>query len=63
MHIHDFHLKLTSTNDEGCLFEALRSLSQIEDPQAMLGAEGANGEWATWPPMDAHASCAASAVV
>lgn len=65
MHIHDFHSKLTSTNEEGLLFEALRSLSQVEDPQAMFNGDGAStqGNWATWPPMDAHASYAASAGV
>jgi hypothetical protein len=65
MHIQDFHSKLTSTNDEGHLFAALRSLSLIEDPQAVFnGAEAnAQGEWVAWPPMDAHASCAGSASV
>jgi hypothetical protein len=62
MHIHDFHSKLTSTSEGGTLFEALRSLSQVEDPQAMFNVDAGStmGNWATWPPMDAHASCAAS---
>lgn len=64
MHIHDFHTKLTSVNEEGHLFEALRSLSLIEDPKVMFGGElTALGDWYVWPPMDAHASSAASAEV
>ncbi len=65
MHIHDFHSKLTSTNEGGLLFEALRSLSQVEDPQAMFNgdADSVMGNWTTWPPMDPQASCAASAGV
>jgi hypothetical protein len=63
MHIQDFHSKLTSTNEEGHLFEALRSLSQVESPEAVFGVAGTMGDWAVWPPMDAHASMAASAAV
>jgi len=63
MHIHDFHSKLTSANEEGHLFEALRSLSQFESPEAVFGTEGTLGDWTMWPPMDAHASGAASAAV
>lgn len=58
MHIQDFHAKLTS-NEGGPLFEALRSLSLVEDPKQMFGADGeviALGEWIPWPPMAAHAS-------
>jgi hypothetical protein len=64
MQINDFHSKLK--NEEGHLFEALRSLTQIEDPKAMLKAVPdvtTMGEWVMWPPMDARASCAASAGV
>lgn len=63
MHIHDFHSKLS--NEKGLLFEALRSLSRIEDPRAMFNGDGevtTFGEWVTWPPMAAHASDAASAL-
>ncbi len=60
MHIHDFHSKFVSANEEGQLFEALRSLSQVDDPQRVFDGESFMGEWATWPPMDAHASNAAS---
>lgn len=63
MHIHDFHSKLTSTNEEGHLFEALRSLSQAESPEAVFGEVETMGDWTSWPPMDAHASSAASAAV
>jgi hypothetical protein len=60
MHIHDFHSKLVSATEEGHLFEALRSLSQVEDPKAVFDGESTASEWATWPPMDAHSSNAAS---
>ena len=65
MHIQDFHSKLTSANGEGALFEVLRSLSQVEDPRRMFNDDGvtSQSQWATWPPMDAHASNAASAEV
>jgi hypothetical protein len=53
MKIHDFYSKLTSVTEEGHLFEALRTLSRIEDPQQVLYAETdtAMGDWAVWPPM------------
>lgn len=60
MHIHDFHSKLVSATEEGHLFQALRSLSQVENPQAVFDGESTMGDWTTWPPMDAHASEAAS---
>jgi len=62
MHIQDFHSKLTSTNDGGALFEALRGLSRIEDPGSMLDTRIGPffNEWPQWPSMDAHASAAAS---
>jgi len=60
MHIHDFHSKLVSANEEGHLFEALRSLSQVESPEAVFDDATTMGEWPTWPPLDAHASNAAS---
>jgi hypothetical protein len=64
MHIHDFHSKLTSGNEEGHLFEALRSLSRIEDPQAMYSDSGPIfSNWPSWPPMDPHSSSAASAAI
>jgi hypothetical protein len=63
MHIQDFHSKLTSSNDEGHLFAALRNLSRIENPSAMLKGESdivPMGEWPAWPPIGAHTSYAAS---
>jgi hypothetical protein len=63
MHIHDFHSKLTSGNEEGHLFEALRRLSQVEDPQAMYAGDSdatTSSNWPSWPAMDSHSSCAAS---
>ena len=60
MHIHDFHSKFVSANEEGHLFEALRSLSQVESPEAVFDNNSITGDWVTWPPMDAHASNAAS---
>jgi hypothetical protein len=36
MHIQDFHSKLTSANRGVPLFEALRSLNQIEDPKEIF---------------------------
>ncbi len=54
MKIHDFYSKLTSVTEESGLFQALRTLSQIEDPKNVLSAEGdaTMGEWAAWPAMD-----------
>jgi hypothetical protein len=66
MHIQDFHSKLTSTNEASPLFEALRSLSRVEDPGMMVAIDAdpvVRGEWPQWPTMDAHASCTASAGV
>jgi hypothetical protein len=60
MHIHDFHSKFVSSNEECHLFEALRSLSQVESAEAVFGDGEFRGDWVTWPPMDAHASNAAS---
>lgn len=52
MHIHDFHSKLETEEDD--LFEALRSLTLVEDLNAALGEHPGTNircEWATWPPM------------
>jgi hypothetical protein len=32
----------------------------VDDPKSVFDGESAMGEWAVWPPMDAHASNAAS---
>jgi len=59
----DFHSKLKSTQEGGPMLEALRSMSHIEDPQALFNI-GTNpiilSEWAQWPSMDAQSSDAAS---
>jgi hypothetical protein len=61
MHIHDFHSKLTSTTEGGPLFEALRSLSGIEDLKTVLNVDPIiSGEWPQWPSMDPHSSDATS---
>jgi hypothetical protein len=59
MQIYDFHSKLTSVNDEGHLFEALRSLSRIEDTR-VFDDEDLGSDWPNWPPMAARAPRAAS---
>jgi hypothetical protein len=53
MHIHDFYSKLTSVTEESGLFQALRTLSQFEDPKHVLSVDGDTtfGEWAAWPAM------------
>lgn len=54
MHIHDFYSKLTSVTEESNLFQALRTLSRVEDPKHVLSAEDgtALSEWAAWPGME-----------
>jgi hypothetical protein len=63
MHIHDFYSKLTSVTEESGLFQALRTLSLIEDPKQVLSAEGDAmlGEWAAWPAMEPSAVSLATA--
>ena len=50
MHIRDFHLKFISCNEECDLLGALRRLSRLEDPQAMLGGaeDGLMNDWVIW---------------
>lgn len=62
MHIHDFYSKLTSVTEEGGLFQALRTLSRVEDPKSVINPDddSALGEWAAWPAMEAGAVCLAS---
>jgi len=51
MHIHDFHSKLTSGSEEGNLFQALRTLSLVEDVQFMSdGNVTVTVDWGSWPP-------------
>jgi hypothetical protein len=62
MQIHDFYSKLTSVTEANSLFQALRALSQVEDPKHVLSAEGDTtlGEWAAWPAMEPGASSLAA---
>jgi hypothetical protein len=62
MKIHDFYSKLTSVTEGGHLFQALRTLSQIEDPKQVLYADTDTtlGEWTAWPPMGDPAACLAA---
>jgi hypothetical protein len=51
MHIHDFHSKLTSGSEEGHLFQALRTLSLVEDVQFMSSGDVTiDVDWGSWPP-------------
>ena len=64
MHIHDFYSKLTSVTENSGLFQALRNLSQVEDPKHVLSAEDGEpklGEWAAWPTMAQGAAGLAAA--
>jgi hypothetical protein len=50
MHIRDFHLKFVSCSEECDLLGALRRLSRLEDPQAMLSdTDGLmTNDWIVW---------------
>lgn len=49
MSIHAFHVKLMSVSEECGLLGALRRLSLIEDPKAMLDDDGTvNNDWIIW---------------
>lgn len=50
MHIRDFHLKLISGTEECDLLGALRRLSRLESPQAMIGDDGStiSTDWTIW---------------
>lgn len=63
MQIHDFYSKLTSVTEEGHLFQALRSLSLVEDPKSVVGDDNAMGDWIPWPPVGANAASLAAATV
>lgn len=62
MHIQDFYSKLTSATEESRLFQALRTLSRIEDPKAVLNADSDTPmtEWAAWPAVQANATALAA---
>lgn len=59
MHIQDFYEKLTAGKQDRGLFQALRSLSLVEDPKSVLNADPdmPASEWAVWPPMEANVAC------
>jgi hypothetical protein len=63
MHIHDFYSKLTSVTEESHLFQALRNLSRVEDPQSVIDQNNILGEWTAWPPVGANAACLATGVI
>jgi hypothetical protein len=64
MHIHDFYSKLTSVTEEGHLFQALRNLSRVENPQSIIdGEDTILGEWTAWPPVDSATACLATGVI
>ena len=63
MHIHDFYSKLTSVTEEGHLFQALRSLSLVEDPKSVVGEDNAMSDWINWPPVGSNAASLATAAV
>jgi len=51
MQIRDFHLKFISSTEEcGGLLSALRRLSRLDDPQAMIGGDDGtiSNEWIVW---------------
>lgn len=53
MHIHDFHLKFVSSTEECGLLAALRRLSRLEDPQAMMSDDNiASSDWIVWNDAD-----------
>jgi hypothetical protein len=62
MRISDFHSKLTSKQEEGNLFQALRTLSLVEDVQTMFAGETDDVliDWVAWPPMGESLACAAA---
>ena len=54
MHIHDFYSKLTSATEESRLFQALRSLSQVDNPKSIIDDPMTpNTEWSAWPSVQA----------
>jgi hypothetical protein len=63
MQIHDFYSKLTSVTEEGHLFQALRSLSLVEDPKSVAAEDAILSDWIAWPPVGANAASLATATV
>jgi hypothetical protein len=55
MHIHDFYSKLMSATEESRLFQALRTLSRIEDPKSLTDQPRIfEADWGpAWPGLEA----------
>ena len=60
MQIHDFYSKFASTTEKCNLFEALRSISLVENLNSLFEG-GFELEWAPWPPMECAAVTPAEA--
>lgn len=55
MHIHDFYSKLTSATEESRLFQALRNLSQVDNPKSITDDPVViQTEWSAWPSLQAN---------
>ena len=55
MQIHDFYSKLTSATEESRLFQALRTLSQVDNPKSITeDPVVTQTEWAAWPVLEAN---------
>ncbi|HET9208897.1 MAG TPA: hypothetical protein VFR03_00790 [Thermoanaerobaculia bacterium] len=55
MQIHDFYSKLTSATEESRLFQALRTLSQVENPKSITEDPAVvTTDWAAWPALAAN---------
>ena len=58
MHIHDFHSKFASMNEEDHLFRALRKLSLVEDLKSMFEGDGIlNIDWIPWSSLASNVAC------
>jgi len=61
MQIHDFYSKLTSATEESRLFQALRALSQVEDPKSITDDPVVpQTDWAAWPGLGANTASLAA---
>ncbi|HSU83848.1 MAG TPA: hypothetical protein VLR69_15620 [Thermoanaerobaculia bacterium] len=61
MHIHDFYSKLTSATEESRLFQALRTLSQVDNPKSITeDPVVTQTEWAAWPSLEANTASLAA---
>lgn len=64
MHIRDFHLKFISCTEECDLLGALRRLSRLEDPQAMMSDDDGllTNDWTIWGEAEAGSSLSSALV-